>query len=65
MIAGIAIGISIVSIVISIVIYKSLKKEIEKVKERPIGENLDVQKITMGGFEIKVVNGELSFTPKK
>jgi len=44
----------------------TLKNEVQQIKERPLRlENLEVDKISLPGFEVKVINGELSLTPKK
>ena len=58
---GIVAGIAIAAFVISVIaLFLAVKK-----KPMASSKQLDVQKISMDGFEIKIENGQLSLTPKK
>tara|TARA_R110002126_G_scaffold92507_1_gene219521 strand:+ start:812 stop:1006 length:195 start_codon:yes stop_codon:yes gene_type:complete len=59
----IALIISIIAVVVAIHAVRTAKKI--KAKEQQHNKNLEVEKISLPGFDVKVLNGELTFTPKK
>lgn len=59
-IANIALGISVVALIAIIGVFVYLKKKLTA-----IAGSIKAEKIVLPGYEVKVVNGELSFTPTK
>lgn len=56
----IALGISVVALIAIIGVFVYLKKKLAT-----IAGSITAEKIVLPGYEVKVVNGELSFTPTK
>lgn len=56
----VAFTISIIALVVVVLLVLWLRRKIGT-----IAKSIKVEKITLPGYEVKVVNGELSFTPTK
>lgn len=65
MIETIAILISIAAIVAVVIGYRKCMAAIKKIEKQPVKlEDVEIEKLSLPGFDIKVEGGKLSINPK-